>query len=65
MEFDAPVPGLPRTYADRLPLHFHATPADVYERPRLIGEDNMAVLGDWLRMSAEEVDRHEAEGTLT
>jgi crotonobetainyl-CoA:carnitine CoA-transferase CaiB-like acyl-CoA transferase len=65
MELDETVPGLPRTFADRLPLHFHATPANVYRRPRLVGEDNATVMSDWLGLPASEVDRLAAEGTLT
>lgn len=59
-------PGLPlgRTYADRLPLHFERTPCDEYHRTRLIGEDNAAVLRDWLGMTEEEVRRAEDGGVL-
>ncbi|MBX3705520.1 MAG: CoA transferase [Pseudomonadales bacterium] len=59
-------PGLPlgRTYADRLPLHFEHTPCDEYRRTRLIGEDNAAVLRDWLGMTEEEVRRAEDGGVL-
>ena len=42
-------------YADRLPIHFERTPCDRYERPREVGEDNAAVLKDWLGMSEEAV----------
>lgn len=46
-------------YADRLPIHFDATPCDEYRRTRRVGEDNAAVLADWLDMSADEVERAE------
>ncbi len=52
------------TYADRLPLHFHKTPANIYRRPRTVGEDNTAVLADWLEMSEDEVHQREEAGTL-
>jgi crotonobetainyl-CoA:carnitine CoA-transferase CaiB-like acyl-CoA transferase len=59
-------PGLPlgQTYADRLPLHFEKTPCNTYKRTRLLGEDNVAVLQDWLGMSEAEVRRGEADGIL-
>ena len=43
-----PSPSIGQTWADRLPIHFEATPCDVYERVREVGEDNAAVLRDWL-----------------
>lgn len=63
MDEDHPVLG--RTFADRLPLRFSRTPCDVYERSRLVGEDNQSVLRDWLGMSAQEVQSGEEEGFLT
>lgn len=51
-------------WADRLPLRFRGTAALVYRRPRVIGEDNAAVLAEWLGMSADEVRRREEDGTL-
>jgi len=59
-------PGVPigPTYADRLPLRFERTPCDEYHRVRLVGEDNAAVLRDWLGMSDDEVLRGEADGLL-
>lgn len=53
-----------QTWADRLPLHFEATPCDDYHRVRLLGEDNARVLKDWLGLSEEEVRAGEADGTL-
>jgi crotonobetainyl-CoA:carnitine CoA-transferase CaiB-like acyl-CoA transferase len=59
-------PGAPigQTYADRLPLHFERTPCDTYHRVRLLGEDNAAVLGDWLGLPEDEVRRREEAGVL-
>lgn len=64
IELDDPHPAIGATYADRLPLHFEKTPADVYRRSRVIGEDNAAVLGEWLGMTKDEVRRHEDDDTL-
>jgi|TARA_Y100000310_G_scaffold107719_1_gene106144 benzylsuccinate CoA-transferase BbsF subunit len=60
-----PHPGIGATYADRLPIHFHETPCDDYRRPREVGEDNAAVLKDWLEMPEEEVRRGEEHGIFT
>ncbi len=57
-------PVLGQTFADRLPLHFDKTPCDTYRRVRHVGEDNAAVLHDWLGMSEAEVKRAEDEGLL-
>lgn len=57
-----PHPVLGRTYADRLPLRFEDTPCDVYRRTRRVGEDNVAVLADWLGMTEEQVRQGEADG---
>lgn len=59
-----PHPEVGQTYADRLPLHFAATPTDVYHRSRTLGEDNAAVLADWLGLSADEVRAGEADGAF-
>ncbi len=48
-------PEIGQTWADRLPIHFAATPCDQYERVRALGEDNAAILGDWLGMSHSEI----------
>ena len=63
-EFDEPHPVAGKTYLDRLPIYFEATPCDSYERTRQIGEDNAAVLADWLGMSEQAVRRGEDEGYL-
>jgi len=54
-----------QTWADRLPLHFAKTPCTQYTRVREVGEDNAAVLADWLGMSADEVAAGEADGRLS
>ena len=57
-------PGVGRTFADRLPLHFRRTPCTVYRRVRRVGEDNAAVLRDWLDMPEQEVRSGEEDGTF-
>jgi crotonobetainyl-CoA:carnitine CoA-transferase CaiB-like acyl-CoA transferase len=47
---------------DGLPLHFSKTPTDYYAAPRLVGEDNVDVLGDWLGMAEDEVRDGEMRG---
>ena len=64
LRIDEEHPVLGATYADRLPIRFKDAPDAAYRRTRRVGEDNAAVLGDWLGMSAEEVARGEAEGYL-
>ena len=64
MEFADAHPTAGRTFADRLPIHFERTPCDRYERVRDIGEDNAAVLADWLGMDADTVRRGEERGTF-
>ena len=59
---DEPHPVLGQTYADRLPIRFEDTPCDVYRRTRRVGEDNVAVLADWLGMTEDEVRRGEEDG---
>ena len=59
---EEPHPVLGQTYADRLPVHFEGTPCDVYQRARRVGEDNVAVLSDWLGMSEAEVRQGEEKG---
>lgn len=54
-----------RTYADRLPMHFRGTPCEVYERVRMIGEDNIEVLQDWLGMPDQEIQEAEEAGLLS
>ena len=55
-------PVLGQTYADRLPIRFEDTQCDVYRRARRVGEDNVAVLSDWLGISEEEVRKGEEDG---
>ena len=57
-------PDLGPTWIDALPIHFAKTPCDQYERVRAIGEDNAAVLQDWLGMPAEEIATKEKDGVL-
>ena len=64
-EIEDPHPTVGATYADRLPIYFERTPCDQYQRPREIGEDNAAVLQDWLGMSEQEVREGEDQGYLT
>ena len=52
-------PAFGQAFADRLPIHFDKTPCDEYRRTRDIGEDNVAVLSDWLGMSEDEVKQAE------
>lgn len=59
---DEPHPLVGPVYGDRLPLHFSRTPVTAYRRPRLLGEDNVAVLGDWLGLYEAEVRAGEAAG---
>ena len=49
---------------DRLPLYFSATPCDEFPRSRELGEDNEAVLSDWLKMSPEEIQESNNSGIL-
>ena len=60
-----PYPGVGKTFADHLPIHFHATPCEQYQRVRAVGEDNLAVLADWLGMSSDEVIAAEKDGRLS
>jgi crotonobetainyl-CoA:carnitine CoA-transferase CaiB-like acyl-CoA transferase len=62
--FDDVHPELGPTNGDRLPLHFSKTPCDTYMRVRALGEDNEAVLRDWLGISSEEYTRRNDEGWL-
>ena len=62
---DEHAPDIGQTFADRLPLHFSAMPCNHYTRVRTVGEDNASVLGDWLGMTAEDVQAAEADGRLT
>ena len=55
---------LGHTWADRLPIYFECTPCDDYQRARSVGEDNAAVLHDWLSMDAAAVRDAAARGLL-
>lgn len=55
-------PALGATFIDRLPISFSRTPCDQYERSRMLGEDNQAVLNDWLGKTEAEVKRGEEDG---
>ena len=59
-------PGLPLgdQWAECLPLRFERTPCEEYHRTRLLGEDNAAVLADWLGLPPDEVAAQEAKGVL-
>lgn len=64
VELGDPHPDVGRTWADRLPIHFERQPCNEYRRVRGLGEDNAAVLNDWLGMSADTVSTLESEGVL-
>lgn len=59
-----PHPDVGPTWADRLPLHFETTPCETYQRVRTLGEDNTAVLKDWLDMDRQTVADKEASGVF-
>ena len=56
-------PAFGTNYGDRLPIRFNDVD-DTYHRARRIGEDNAAVLADWLGMSEAEVRDGEESGYL-
>lgn len=49
---------------DRLPLRFSRTPTDYYTAPALNGDDNAAVLQEWLGMDEAEVRDGETSGAF-
>ena len=55
-------PVLGFTFADRLPLYFEKTPCDEYRRTKTLGEDNEAVLAEWLGLDSEQVKEGESAG---
>jgi benzylsuccinate CoA-transferase BbsF subunit len=55
---------LGQTWVDHLPIHFHKTPCNDYQRVRTLGEDNADVLRDWLGMSSAEIDAADQGGLL-
>ena len=60
----SPYPGFGETFADALPMRFEKTPCEEYTRVHAVGEDNAAVLGEWLGMDAEDVKRGEDDGYI-
>ena len=56
-------PAFGSNYGDRLPIRFKDT-EDTYQRARRIGEDNAAILADWLGMAEAEVRAGEESGYL-
>lgn len=50
-------PDVGQTYCDRLPIHFSQTPCNDYQRVRVLGEDNEAVLRDWLDLTQDDIDK--------
>ena len=57
-------PVLGQTWVDHLPIHFSRTPCNGYRRVRELGEDNAAVLEDWLGLSPSEIDAAAQQGAL-
>ena len=57
-------PRLGETFIDRLPIYFDRTPCDEYVRSKLLGEDNEAVLQDWLGMAQIDVQKGVDEGYI-
>ncbi len=57
-------PVLGQTWVDHLPIQFSRTPCNDYQRVRELGEDNAAVLEDWLGLSAQEIDDAQQAGLL-
>lgn len=58
-------PELGQTWVDHLPIHFAKTPCEDYQRVRALGEDNAAVLADWLKMSDAEISKAQEDGLLS
>ncbi|MEM7001460.1 MAG: CoA transferase [Pseudomonadota bacterium] len=57
-------PDIGQTWADILPIDFADTPCEDYTRVRALGEDNAAVLADWLDMDAATTQDLEQRGVL-
>lgn len=57
-------PVLGQTWVDHLPIHFSRTLCNGYRRVRELGEDNAAVLEDWLGLSPSEIDAAAQQGAL-
>ncbi len=64
IELDDPLPVIGPTFADRLPIRFSRTPCNEYTRVRTLGEDNEAVLRDWLGSSDDEIQQATERGAL-
>ena len=62
MEGEHPTMGF--MYGDRLPIDFEKTPCETYNRSRTLGEDNEAVLLEWLGLDAQTVRNGEESGFL-
>jgi crotonobetainyl-CoA:carnitine CoA-transferase CaiB-like acyl-CoA transferase len=54
-ETDSAHPVLGSTFFDSLAIHFRDMPCDDYPRSRVLGEDSMEVLQEWLGMDDEEI----------
>jgi crotonobetainyl-CoA:carnitine CoA-transferase CaiB-like acyl-CoA transferase len=55
---------LGQTWVDHLPIRFSRTPCTDYQRVRELGEDNQAVLADWLGMDETAVAEAANQGIL-
>ena len=64
VRIDDPHPQLGQTWADRLPIHFANTPCSTYRRARTLGEDNGAILDDWLGLTEDQVQALAEQGIL-
>ena len=57
-------PDFGQSYAERLPFRFSKTPVNEHRRVRNVGEDNEAVLRDWLGLDDATIAKHDADGVL-
>ncbi len=55
---------LGQTWVDHLPIKFSRTPCEQYQRVRALGEDNEAVLADWLAMDDTTIAAAQDQGVL-
>ena len=58
-------PTLGPTWIDKLVIQFDTTPCDDYQRTRAVGEDNVAILKDWLGMDDASIAELSANGVLS
>ena len=58
-------PTLGPTWIDKLAIQFATTPCDDYQRTRAVGEDNEAILKDWLGMDDKTVAALTDAGVLS